>query len=343
MISQESIWMQRCLELAKKGMGNVAPNPMVGCVIVCNNVIIGEGYHEKFGFAHAEVNAINAVKNQELLAESTLYVNLEPCSHFGKTPPCSNLIVDKKIRKVVIGAADVHRLVAGNGIAYLEKNGVDVKVNVLEKQCRELNKRFYTFYEKNRPYYILKWAESSDGFIYSSKVNSVISNELSNQKVHQIRAEEQAILIGKNTLLIDNPSLTTRLVAGKNPLRIVVVNRLEEEMWSTTIFNDGHPTLVFNTEKNGTEKHLEFVKYDAENLLSTLNSILVEKGIQSVLVEGGTNTLQQFLTSNNWDEIILIKSSKILNEGVVAPNTIHLNADQISNIADDSWNLYLNC
>jgi diaminohydroxyphosphoribosylaminopyrimidine deaminase/5-amino-6-(5-phosphoribosylamino)uracil reductase len=343
MKNQNTLWMRRCLELAENGKGKVAPNPMVGCVIVHDNIIIGEGFHQKFGDAHAEVNAINSVKNQDLLSESTLYVNLEPCSHFGKTPPCSHLIVDKKIKKVIVGAIDFHELVAGKGIDYLQNKGVEVVVNVLEKECHELNKRFYTFYEKKRPFYILKWAQSMDGFIYSKKADAKISNHLSQQKVHQIRSEEMAILIGKNTLINDNPSLTNRLVAGKSPLRIVVVNRLEKAMWNTQIFKDGLPTLIFNTEKSVQENHLEFIQYESEKLIQTLNLVLFEKGIQSVLVEGGTNIFNQFLSENNWDEMIQIKSNKTLENGLKAPNVSSLSLNKTLVVGNDSWNYYVNC
>ena len=312
-------------------------------MIVHDNKIIGEGYHQEFGKAHAEVNAIHSVKNQDLLSESTLYVNLEPCAHFGKTPPCCNLIVDKNIKKVVIGALDSNELVAGKGIDYLQKNGVEVVVNVMEKECRNVNKRFFSFTEKKRPFYVLKWAESLDGFIFSDQENAKISNEFSHQKVHQIRAEEQAILIGKNTLLKDNPSLSTRLVKGKIPLRIIVVNRLEKAFWDTNIFKDGLPTLVFNSEKSATENHLEFIQYESKKLIPTLNKVLFEKGIQSVLVEGGTTTIQQFLTNNNWDEIIQIIGNKKFTNGVKAPDISNLKPIKTLGFGDDSWNYFLNC
>jgi diaminohydroxyphosphoribosylaminopyrimidine deaminase / 5-amino-6-(5-phosphoribosylamino)uracil reductase len=220
--------MQRAIQLAKLGLGNVAPNPMVGAVIVYNDIIIGEGYHQKYGEAHAEVNAINSVKNKELLNESTIYVSLEPCSHYGKTPPCANLIVENGIKKVVIGCSDPNPLVAGNGIKILIEAQIEVIDNVLEKECIELNKRFFTYINKNRPFIILKWAQTANGFIARENFDSKwISCEESRMWVHKWRAEEAAILVGKNTAKYDNPSLTVRDWNGKNPLRVVLDYHLE--------------------------------------------------------------------------------------------------------------------
>ena len=224
--------MKRCLELAQKGAGNVSPNPMVGCVIVYSDTIIGEGYHEKYGEAHAEVNAINAVENTDLLQKSTLYVSLEPCAHYGLTPPCSDLIIEKKIPNVVIGTIDSFAKVAGKGIEKMKKAGIDVQVGILEKECRAINKRFFTFYEKKRPYIFLKWAETTDGFIDFDRSKteygepSWITGEKALVRVHQMRATEDAILVGTNTALKDNPSLTVRNCEGKNPVRLVIDNKL---------------------------------------------------------------------------------------------------------------------
>jgi len=343
--SNDELWMQRCLDLASNGLGNVAPNPLVGCVIIHKNNVIGESYHQTFGLAHAEVNAINAVKNKNLLSESTLYVNLEPCSHQGKTPPCSDLLISYKIKKVVIGALDSNEIVNGAGIKKLKAAGIEVVVNVLKDKCIELNKRFYTFHKKKRPFYILKWAETKDGFIYSEEKDQAISNKLSNQKVHQIRAQEQAILIGKNTLLTDNPSLNVRLSEGKNPLRIVVMSHVDENIKQQKIFKDGIPTLIFNTDYSNSEEHIEYIKYPPGGFISKLNEVLYGRGIASVLVEGGTNTLNSFIKSNTWDKAIKITSNQIFNNGTKSP-TVFSSVDSKSTVGQgsnmDSWNEYIN-
>ena len=320
-IKNDEFWMQRCLDLAYNGHGNVAPNPLVGCVIVLDNIIIGEGYHKQFGLEHAEVNAINSVKNVKLLTRSTLYVNLEPCNHQGKTPPCADLIIKSGIKKVVIGALDSNEVVNGTGAEKLRKAGVEVIVNVLESKCVALNKRFYTFHNKKRPFYILKWAESSDGFIYSTDHDQGISNEISNQKVHQIRSEEQAILIGKNTLITDNPSLNVRLVSGKNPLRIIVMSVINNDIKSQNIFSDNIATLIFNTSVSKIENHVEYIQYEEGELIKDLNENLYKRGVSSVLVEGGAITLNSFLTANNWDEAYTIVSKRSFGTGVLAPKT----------------------
>jgi len=297
-------YMKKCLALALKGKGNVAPNPLVGSVIVCNGEIIGEGYHEEFGKEHAEVNAINSVKDQALLKQSTIYVNLEPCSHFGKTPPCSDLIIKKGIPHVVIGAIDDHEKVAGKGDEKLEKAGIKVEVNILKEQCLELNKRFYKFHNKGIPYVILKWAESKDGFISKSKEainngeNNWITGNESKVFVHQQRATEQAILVGKNTVINDNPSLTTRLVEGKNPLR-VIIGKIDEND-DLTVLRDQLPTLIFNLTTNKTNGNKEWIRFDGQ--IESILKELATREIQSVIIEGGTNTIEQFIQANLWDE-----------------------------------------
>ena len=247
-----------------KGLGSVAPNPMVGCVIVHNDEIIGEGYHEFYGGPHAEVNAINSVKNKDLLKESTVYVNLEPCNHHGKTPPCSDLLVHHQVKRVVIGCVDSFEKVAGKGIEKLRSAGIDVITNVLEKECREINKRFFSFHEKKRPYIFLKWAQTKDGFISRNKEdikgnNNWITCEESKTLVHQWRSEEGAILIGYNTALIDNPQLNTRLASGKNPLRIVIDNQLTLAE-SLHIFDNISNTIIFNSIENKKVEKTEWVK-----------------------------------------------------------------------------------
>ncbi len=316
--------MQRCIELAKKGLGNVAPNPMVGAVIVHNNVIIGEGYHQQYGEAHAEVNAIRSVNNQDLLSESTIYVSLEPCAHFGKTPPCSDLIIEKNIPTIVVGCVDPFSEVAGKGIEKLQKAGRQVVVGVLEKECLALNKRFITFHEKKRPYYILKWAETADGFIDKIRVSNTpdinwITDPQTQQLTHLWRSQESAILVGKNTVINDNPSLTCRAVYGKNPIRIVIDRNLTLNPTDYAVFDDQATTLVLNEVKNEKNKTVEYIQLDFENFFDALNSVLYQRAIQSVIVEGGTITLQGFINAQNWDEARVLKSNQLFEVGIKAP------------------------
>ena len=298
-------YMNRCLELAKKGLGTTRPNPSVGAVLVFENQIIGEGFTSAYGGNHAEVNAINSVKNKELLSKSTLYVTLEPCSHHGKTPPCSDLIIKSKIPKVVIGVVDDNSIVAGKGIKKLKSNGVEVIVGVLEKDCKEHHKRFFTYHTKNRPYVILKWAQTKDGFI-APKTKSEqkpvwITNKKSRQLVHQWRAEEHAILVGANTVLQDNPSLTVREVKGENPVRVILDNNnsLSKEY---QVFNDEAKTLLVN-------------KTNPKEVLD----VLFQNKIQSVIIEGGSKTLQSFIDTNHWDEAKVFIGDVNFGEGVLAP------------------------
>lgn len=312
-------YIKRCIELAKKATGKTYPNPLVGAVIVHNGKIISEGFHQKAGENHAEINAINSVKNPELLPESTIYVSLEPCAHFGKTPPCSLKLKEIGFKKVVIGAMDSHDKVNGKGKKILMDAGIETISGILEKECRDVNKRFFTFHEKNRPYIILKWAESNDGFIDKDFRPTKISNELASQFVHQLRSEEHAILVGTNTALNDNPSLTTRLVEGRNPVRILIDFELKIPR-DFKIYNDEAPTLVFNQEKDADEGNVEFTKISKENFLEDLIKKLYENQIQSVLVEGGSRTLQTFIDANLWDETIIIKNENLnLENGTKAP------------------------
>ena len=324
-MNNHETYMKRCLLLAAKGLGGVAPNPMVGCVIVCNGKIIGEGYHQQYGQAHAEVNAIESVKKKELLQKSTLYVNLEPCSHFGKTPPCADLIIEHKIPYVVIGSIDVNSLVSGKGIHKLSKAGIDVAVGVLEAECKQLNKRFFTFHEKKRPYIILKWAQSTDGFIdakrsaYTSGKALQISNNDSKKLLHQWRSEEQAIMVGTNTALLDNPQLTVREVKGNNPLRITIDKTLripkEYHLFDTTT-----PTLVFTGAEAISSTNLEYIQIDFEQaILPLILNELKNRTINSLLVEGGEQLLNSFIDSNLWDEARVFISDKKIEEGVNAP------------------------
>ena len=313
-------YIKRCIELAQKATGKTYPNPLVGAVIVHNGKIIGEGFHQKAGEPHAEINAINSVKKPELLPESTIYVSLEPCAHFGKTPPCSFKLREIGFKKVVIGAMDSHDKVNGKGKKILMDAGIETLSGILENKCRELNKRFFTFHEKKRPYILLKWAESNDGFIDKDFKPTKISNELASQFVHQIRSEEHAILVGTQTALTDNPSLTTRLVEGRNPVRILIDFDLKVPQ-NFKIYNDEAPTLVFNQEKEADEGNIKFIKISKENFLEELMQKLFENQIQSVLVEGGSRTLQTFINANLWDETIIIKNENlILENGTKAPN-----------------------
>jgi diaminohydroxyphosphoribosylaminopyrimidine deaminase/5-amino-6-(5-phosphoribosylamino)uracil reductase len=314
--------MSRCIELAKLGAGNVAPNPMVGAVLVYENLILGEGYHKKFGEAHAEVNCVASVAehNKPLIEKSTMYVSLEPCSHFGKTPPCSDLIVQKEIEKVVIGCSDIFEKVNGSGIERLRNAGVEVVTGILEKESKELNKRFFTFHEKKRPYIILKWAQSANGKIGSSNQRILISNEITNRLVHKWRSEEAGILVGKNTVLADDPSLTTRLWKGNNLVRIIIDPELDLRS-SSEVFNYEAKTIVYNFSKTETEGNVHFICLGKDNFLQNLLSSLYENDIQSVLVEGGAKTLQSFIDSGLWDEARVITNLEmIIENGIAAPS-----------------------
>jgi diaminohydroxyphosphoribosylaminopyrimidine deaminase/5-amino-6-(5-phosphoribosylamino)uracil reductase len=323
----EEKYMDRCIQLAKLGAGQVAPNPMVGALLVYNDGIIGEGYHKKYGEAHAEVNCINSIndENRPLIEKSTIYVCLEPCSHFGKTPPCSDLIIQQKIKKVVIGCSDIFEKVNGSGIERLRKAGVEVITGVLEKESKELNKRFFTFHEKKRPYVILKWAQSVNAKIGSERERVLISNKYSNRLVHKWRSEEAAILVGKNTALTDDPALTTRLWKGKNPVRIVIDPNLDLPS-SLKIFNDDGRTFVFNLLKNSSSDNIEHIRLNKKKFLEEMLSSLFEKDIQSVFVEGGAKTLQTFIDHNVWDEARVITNREmIIGKGIQAPEMKNFN------------------
>ena len=313
--------MKRCIELASKGIGHVSPNPLVGSVIVYNGKIIGEGYHQNYGKEHAEVNAIASVKDKSLLPKSTLYVNLEPCSHFGKTPPCANLIIEHKIPKVVIGSIDSFSEVSGKGIDRMKKAGIEVVVGVLEKESRELNKRFFTFHEKKRPYIILKWAESKDGYIAPKNQTAPfwMTSSESKKIVHKWRAEETAILVGRVTAQKDNPSLTVREVEGKNPIRIVIDKDLKLST-DLNLFNNDAKTIVFNAIKSEENDTNRFIKIDFNILIKSILHELYKQNIQSVIIEGGSKTIQSFIDENMWDEARIFTTKKELKDGVKAPN-----------------------
>jgi len=315
----------RCLKLASKVNGFTYPNPMVGCVITCNNKIIGEGFHQEYGKEHAEVNAINSVKEKELLINSHLYVNLEPCSHFGKTPPCSDLIIFHKIPFVSVGSSDSNSLVAGKGIEKLRNAGCVVETKILEQKCRELNKRFYTFHEKKRPYIILKWAESKDGFIdqIRDKTHTTptsISDIHLKPLVHKWRSEEQSIMIGTTTALNDNPQLTVRNWSGKNPTRIVIDKSLALPI-NLFLFDKSTTTIVFTAKEKESDENINYVKIDfSMDTIDQILAYLFQKNIISLMVEGGTKLLESFILQDKWDEVRLIKSNKNLVNGVKAPS-----------------------
>ena len=321
-MSSAEKYMLRCIELAKIGLPNAIPNPSVGCVIVHDNRIIGEGYTSPFGGNHAEVNAINSVEDESLLPESTLYASLEPCAHYGKTPPCANLIIEKKIKRVVIATLDPFSEVNGLGIKRLIEKGVDVKVGMLEKEARESNKRFFTFHEKKQPYIILKWAETSNGFVDSVRASSAteslkITSKPANVLVHKWRAEEQAIMVGKNTVLLDNPSLTTRNFEGKNPVKILLDSNCSSPA-DSNVLNTQSKTIVLNSVKNETDGNTEFVKLDNLTDVNQVQDKLYELGIQSILIEGGPTLHKSFYESDNWDEIRRFVSPISTPEGVSA-------------------------
>ena len=311
--------MQRCLDLALKGLGKTYPNPLVGSVIVHNNTIIGEGWHKKAGEAHAEVNAINSVKNKALLKESTLYVNLEPCNHTGKTPPCSNLIVAHQFKRVVIGCVDPFDQVNGSGILTLKKAGIEVIVGVLEKDAQELNKRFFTVHQKKRPYIVLKWAESIDGFIAplpsqrSEKKPVFLSSKEDQILVHQWRTEEEGILVGAQTIIADNPKLTSRWVSGNNPVRFVLDPSGRIPIRSH--FFDASAKQFQLTQKTlGLEEDSS-----PEKFLKCSIAFMHQQGISSILVEGGRKTLQHFIDQALWDEARIFISPNALHQGIAAP------------------------
>lgn len=333
-MNNHETYIKRCLEIAKNGLGYTRPNPMVGCVIVHQNTIIGEGFTSPYGGPHAEVNAINSVKDKTQLSKSTLYVSLEPCSHFGKTPPCSDLITSHRIKEVVIGCRDSNPKVSGSGIDKLTTAGCEVIVGVLEQDCREHHKRFFCFHENKRPYIVLKWAETQDGFIAPTSRPEIapiwISNSCSRQLVHKWRTEEQAILVGTTTVRKDNPTLTVRHWSGQNPLRIVIDknNSLNKDF---NVFNSEAPTLVIS------EADCNF----SQPLARQITDLLYEKKINSLLVEGGSQTLQTFIDEGLWDEARIFKGPASFEKGVKAPefNGTLLTSKKIK---DDLLNIYAN-
>lgn len=338
-MTRPELFMQRALELALLGIGKVSPNPMVGCVIVHDNVIIGEGWHQAFGKSHAEPNAIAQVKDKALLKNATLYVTLEPCAHFGKTPPCANLIIDKQIPRVVIANLDPNPLVAGKGLKLLQEAGVEVTVGLLAQKATWLNRRFFTYINHQRPYVILKWAETSDGFIARENHDSKwISGELSRKLVHKWRTEEDAILVGKNTALYDNPQLTSRDWQGKNPLRIVIDKNLDLPS-HLYLFDKSVKTICINALKSEEGNFLVYQKVDFNILGTEILKVLYQHHIQSVIIEGGSATLQYFIDNHLWDEARVFVAPATFEKGLRAP-IIHGNLKTSTAIAADQLLVY---
>ncbi|MGY5356199.1 bifunctional diaminohydroxyphosphoribosylaminopyrimidine deaminase/5-amino-6-(5-phosphoribosylamino)uracil reductase RibD [Wenyingzhuangia sp. IMCC45467] len=348
MLSTHETYMQRAVSLAKKGTRLAYPNPCVGAVIVCDGKIIGEGYTSAYGGPHAEVNAINSVADESLLSKSTLYVTLEPCAHYGKTPPCANLIEAKNIPKIYIGCVDTFAAVAGKGIEILLKAGREVHVGVLEEECLELHKRFFAYHNKKRPYIILKWAETQDGFIDKVRdVNHIndakptwISNDLSKQKVHQIRAEEHAIMVGTNTALKDNPSLNTRSYGGVSPIRILIDRNLRVPN-NYELYNGEVKTIIF-TEKEVDSDKVQYEKIDfSKNMLPQIMEVLYKEKIQSVLVEGGKQLLDTFIDENLWDEAFVFVGDKDFKTGISAP-VLKINVEKNFTLGSNTVKHYKN-
>ena len=339
-------YMHRCLELAIKGAGHVSPNPMVGAVLVHEGKIIGEGYHQQYGQSHAEVNCINAVKEEDKnkIPGSVLYVSLEPCTHFGKTPPCTDLIIAKKIPEVVVGCRDPFREVNGKGIEKLKAAGIQVVYGILERECQQLNRRFFIFHIQHRPYIILKWAETGDGKIAADGTRRLfISNEQTNRLVHKWRSEEDAILIGTNTALLDDPELTTRNWPGPSPVRLVVDMDLSLPS-SLKLFDGQQRTIVFNAIKHEENGRLNFYQVTEDvNLVHQIANALSQLKIQSVIIEGGARLLQSFIDEGMWDEARIIKNEELrINKGLAAPQLPTLKPKQRLKVLDDSIDFYFN-
>ncbi len=323
-MDRDQFYMRRCLQLARRGAGYVSPNPMVGAVVVCQDRIIGEGYHRRCGEAHAEVNAIGAVQDERLLSRSTLYVSLEPCAHYGKTPPCAELIVRKKIPRVVVGCLDPFEKVSGRGVQLLRDAGVEVVTGVLEKECLELN-RFFMFAQKHRkPYVVLKWAQSADGYIDRNRIAADqpaerFSTPVSTTMVHRLRSEVDAICIGAGTARLDNPSLTVRCWSGKHPLRIVFDRNCTLPR-TLQLFTDGLPTWVLTETDAADFGDVRFLKSEIKNpTLSDWLDLLTKYQIQSLLVEGGGELLQRFIDEGCWNEARVEVSEKRIGSGISAP------------------------
>ena len=349
-MKKHEFYLQRCIQLAKNATGKTYPNPLVGSVIVYNDQIIGEGWHQKAGEAHAEVNAINSVKDQSLLKKSTIYVSLEPCSHFGKTPPCSDLIIAHKIKGVVIGTIDPFAKVQGRGIQKLMSAGCDVIIGVLEEESQQLNKRFFTFHQHRRPYIILKWAQTKDGFLapetQEDREPVWITNSSSKQLVHKWRSEEQSILVGTETAIKDNPKLNTRLWEGKSPVRVVLDRSLRIPQ-DSYLFDNSIKTIVITDLNTETPSALKKENIDVEkvdfslDLAEEICKVLYRHELQSVIIEGGKQTLQTFIDANLWDEARVFTGNSFFKDGIKAP-TLTGKLIEKQEIATDLLEIYKN-
>lgn len=344
-MNDDYTYIKRCLALAVKGAGFVAPNPLVGAVLVYRHKIIGEGWHRVYGEAHAEVNCINSVKDEDkhLIEQSTLYVSLEPCSHFGKTPPCTGLILRHNIKKVVIGCVDSFTKVNGSGIQKLRNAGVETVLGDWQNECKAINKRFFTYHEKKRPYIILKWAQTADQKIAGNNNERLrISNDLTNRLVHKWRSEEAAIMVGKNTAMKDNPSLSNRLWSGKNPVRIVIDKNLELPA-GLNIFNREAKTVIFNFHKEEIKDNLHFTKIaDEKNLPEQVMQKCFEHDIQSILVEGGAQLHRSFIDAHLWDECrIITNEALVVAEGLASPALQHFTQTHSFHLQNDRIDFFV--
>lgn len=347
-LSKHQKYIQRCIDLAQMGLGKTYPNPMVGSVVVYKDTIIGEGWHQKAGDPHAEVNAIASVKDKSILKKATIYVSLEPCSHFGKTPPCADLIIAHKIPKVVVGCLDPNPKVAGRGVKKLLESGCEVAVGILENECKKLNKRFFSFHQKKRPYIILKWAQTADGFIAPKEQETGkpywITGEAVKQLVHKWRSEEQAILVGTTTVLKDNPQLTNRLWEGNSPMRVILDQHLKINK-EAAVLDGTEKTIVLSSKNQPDFPDLKNVFFETipfnDKLANYICEVLFNHNIQSVIIEGGAQTLQTFINANLWDEARVFTGKKILKLGIESPE-FKKNASQTFQVAEDQLSLYYN-
>ncbi len=334
--------MQSVLNLATQGLGYVSPNPLVGCIIVHEKKIIGKGWHQRFGAPHAEINAINSVQDKALLPNSTLYVNVAPCAHFGKTPPCVDLIIQHGIKKVVISHEDPNPLTKGKSIEKLRAAGVQVTVGILQKEAEALNRPFFTFIQKKKPYVILKWAATADGFIApKNRQRRWISNALSRKLVHQWRAACDAILVGPNTALYDNPQLNVRDWSGSQPIRVLVDRHLRTAGKKLYLFDQSQPTLCYNCEQSQQLKNLTYIKLPKANFLINLLHHLATQQVQSLLVEGGGELLAAFIHANDWNEARVFVSDRKFSAGLPAP-VLDLLPHTTEKILNDTFSVFYN-
>lgn len=347
----DEVYIRRCLELAALGAGSVSPNPMVGAVIVQANKIIGEGYTSPYGGPHAEVNAVQHAihlwgkeKAEELFKTATIYVSLEPCAHFGKTPPCADLLISCQFKKVVVGCLDPFAKVNGLGVQKLREAGIEVVVGVSEQACQWMNRRFFTRIAKYRPYVILKWAETMDGyFAPKDSMQKWISNAASKQLVHKWRAEEDAILVGAHTAIVDNPALTTRYWTGKSPKKVLIDKNLSVPLDAQMFLTEAEDLIVFNAEKTDWKGHLKYIQLENFDLYLPQNILyqLYLMDIQSIIIEGGVKTLNHFIQAGLWDEARVIVGNSNWNEGLKAPNLDKIPQEEIA-VGDDELKIYFN-